>query len=619
MVSEMTVMDLFQKHVKNIRPSGNNNYVGLCPFHDDTHQSLGFNELGLYNCFTCGAKGNAILMAKHFNENPRPFYSDDYKSRNNGETTGKNTATDLTPIAEQYWSNLGIKAEDDTYASMVLLGKDESGVKTFPYFDNEDRVIGIKHHKSYWEGDGTLKWYGANRIHLFDEDEPIYICEGEPDKNRLGRTGANVLCSSGGAMSIPKPLPEFKKFGVIIVLDNDDAGRNGSLKCAQKIYDELGIICEIAKWREGLPSGYDISDDRDWKEFELAIDQRNKFRPNPTNKTRKGVFTFMTDVEASNTEPKPMEWIIENVLPMRQNAILAGDTGSKKSYYVLQMGMSIANGESHFMGNKIMVKDYKVLYIDTEVGKEETHRRYRRLQKNMVWQDNGNWLMAMKSGEIVDIWDTVHDTIQNKFKPDLLIIDSIYNSTTINDFSKAPNIARVTNELQRFKDEYNISLQTVGHFNKGHNELGLDISRMSGASQLQNWIEWNVLMVKTNVPNFNLWKVVKTRATYHDESVIGLKFDDFWFKTAGVVDEPNHFLISDKKKANWQSLLEDLPDPFDTQKWLNVFSNKFPYLTERTGSNWLAAAKETPMVNFISHGLYSKGLGLINEDNIDES
>ena len=154
----------------------------------------------------------------------------------------------------------------------------------------------------------------------------------------------------------------------------------------------------------------------------------------------------------------------------------------------------------------------------------------------MVWQDKGNWLMAMKSGEIVDIWDTVHDTIQNKFKPDLLIIDSIYNSTTINDFSKAPNIARVTNELQRFKDEYSISLQTVGHFNKGHNELGLDISRMSGASQLQNWIEWNVLMVKTNVPNFNLRKVVKTRATYHDQSVIGLKFDDFWFKTAGVVD-----------------------------------------------------------------------------------
>ena len=94
----MTVMDLFQKHVKNIRPSGNNNYVGLCPFHDDTHQSLGFNELGLYNCFTCGAKGNAISMAKYFNENPRPFYSDDYKSRNNGETTGKNTEQHIKRI-----------------------------------------------------------------------------------------------------------------------------------------------------------------------------------------------------------------------------------------------------------------------------------------------------------------------------------------------------------------------------------------------------------------------------------------------------------------------------------------------------------------------------------------
>ena len=69
--------------------------TGLCPFHDDTHQSLGFNELGLYNCFTCGAKGNAISMAKYFNENPRPFYSDDYKKPNGLINNGKATQANL--------------------------------------------------------------------------------------------------------------------------------------------------------------------------------------------------------------------------------------------------------------------------------------------------------------------------------------------------------------------------------------------------------------------------------------------------------------------------------------------------------------------------------------------
>jgi len=96
--------------------------------------------------------------------------------------------------------------------------------------------------------------------------------------------------------------------------------------------------------------------------------------------------------------------------------------------------------------------------------------------------------------------------------------------------------------------------------------------------------------------------------TYHDETILGLSFDDFWFNAKGVVDEPNQFLISNKKKANWQSVLEELPNEFDTQMWLNVFNSKYPYMTERTGQNWLSSAKETPMVNFIKQ----------DENNIDE-
>ena len=111
MVSEMTVMDLFQKHVKNIRPSGNNNYVGLCPYHDDSKSSFSFkgDSTGKFYCFACGAKGNAIKFAKDMGEDPRPFY--DKPLINNGTTTVKNkTVTpkvDLTDKAEEYAENLG--------------------------------------------------------------------------------------------------------------------------------------------------------------------------------------------------------------------------------------------------------------------------------------------------------------------------------------------------------------------------------------------------------------------------------------------------------------------------------------------------------------------------------
>ena len=411
---------------------------------------------------------------------------------------------------------------------------------------------------------------------------------------------------------------------ITILQDNDSAGHTGGQKVAEKIYKEFGSIAEIGQWDESLQNKFDVcADDEYLTETKKALQKAIPYKPineviQPP-KFREGVFVVMTDIEASNTTPKPLEWIVEGVLPKEQNAILAGTTGSKKSYYAMQLGMCVANNETHFMGNRIMVKDFKVLYVDTEIGQDELLRRYHRLRNKMDWEDKGNWVMMSKSGRTVDIWQDVHYIIQNQFKPDLLIIDSLYNSTTVTAFDKSGGISKVTDELCEFKVQYNCSMFTVGHFNKGQNELGLDLQRMSGASQLQNWVEWDILMCKTNVPNFNLWKVGKTRATYHDESIVGLKFNDFWFETVGVVDEPNQFLISEQKKESWRTVLEDLPDRFDTNQWLNVFNSKYPEMSERTGQNWLSSAKATPMVNKISHGIYEKGLGLINEDNIDES
>ena len=64
-------------------------------------------------------------------------------------------------------------------------------------------------------------------------------------------------------------------------------------------------------------------------------------------------------------------------------------------------------------------------------------------------------------------------------------------------------------------------------------------------------------------------------------------------------------------------MLEDCPDKFETQYWLNVFGTKFPSMSERTGKQWLKECSESPMVTKLSHGLYEKNLRLIDENNID--
>ena len=642
MASEQEIIALYERHCDKIKKVSGG-YMALCPFHDDSNPSLSIKSDGQFQCFGCSKKGNAISFAKLMNEDPTPFYSDDYQPIKKGLNGGKSADTvDKTTdnngkiiipneemsILQEYGYDYNTfmyeymyEWQDSEWKNLNMVGMFE-GHMLFPYFDEDgESVVGIHHHKSapHWTGDGKNKWYNEWHLQYMDRDKPLIICEGEKDCLKLSDNNFNAITVSGGVGTCPKKndihyVPtgflDFPK--LIIHFDNDDAGRKGAKRLADIIYECLGVLPYITKWRKGLPDKFDPSDKDGIKETRIAIEKKVLHKTKVLNKI--GAFTFMTGKEMRHSTPKPREWIVENILPKRSNGILAGNTGSKKSYWVMQLGMSIANGEKEFLGNKI-TKPLKVLYIDTEIGQEELQIRFHNLIKHLDWQlGDENWRAMSKSGITVDAWDDIHQTIEQRFKPDLLIIDSLYNTTTVDDFSKAPNMAKVTNALTEFKDKYGISLLTVGHFNKNGSELGLDINRMSGSSVLQNWIEWCMIMVSTNITNFNLWTVGKTRHTYHDKSIIGIETNDFWFTPKGIIAEPYPYLISKEKKAKWSVVLEDCPDEFTTLEWLNVFNIKHQDKSERTGKLWLSECSKTQMIEKLKHGHYKKKLSLIDDE-----
>ena len=602
--------------------------MARCPKHDDKHPSLAIHlderGFGNHHCKACTYRGDAYQFAVDFEIDPVPYAKGNIK--NGKQTVGlrkdKDIVYNLCNAAKEYSEMLG---SEDSFLQYNLVGKDENGRLTFAYFDDEFNVNGIKHHKGmngespYWDkrGYGSKRWYNSWNLTAFPKDKPLIIAEGERDTNRLCCKGYNAICSSTGARSVPDPLPIMKEFpGIIVLQDNDDAGRNGSENVAEIIYQKLGTTCSIGQWRKGLPDKFDVCDDKEWVETTSAIKNAKEYKLELPKKI--GAFTVLTGKRASATTPPPTEWLIKGVLPKRFNSVLAGTTGSKKSMYAMQLGMSLANREKEFCGNEIIPKQTNVLYVDTEIGESGVHRRYQNIKKNMNWAAGDEYFnMMTKGGSVMDVWDMVHDGYQY-FRPELIIFDSLYNSTACDDFSRAAQVQKVTNALTEFKERHGVSTLAIHHFNKGGNEMGLDIDRMSGASQLKNWIEWCMLLIKTNVKDFNLWQVAKVRDFDHDESVIGLKWNNFWFKTKGFIDDYKPFLISEEKKNKWQSVLEDCPEQFDTQSWLNVFSSKYPTMTERTGKQWLKECSESPMANKLSHGVYEKNLRLIAESDIDE-
>jgi len=607
--------------------------IGLCPLpsHNDRNPSFSCCcETSRWKCFGCGESGNAYTLAKIlcFN-NPQQYLSDYSPVVKNGHNKAINPpemdVDKVSAIKEKQARYISQLPDDikDKLDSGEHLGMDDSGRMTFHYPN------GIKHHKGkngeapYWEGDGSCKIFMEERLANYPAEKPLYIFEGEKDALV---SPFNGISFSGGAGSIPVDISRLYVFDIIyIAYDNDDSGRDGAKKLAERIKKEAPHIkVFIIQWDKSLPTGYDIWDEwvKTWEKQNYHYDELDKAVVNATEfklelPTTIGAFTVLTGKRASATTPPPTEWLIKGVLPKRFNSVIAGTTGSKKSMYAMQLGMSLANGEKEFCGNKIIPKRTNVLYVDTEIGEYGVHRRYKNIMRNMNWSGDEYFNAIAKGGSVMDVWGMVHEAYQY-FRPELIIFDSLYNSTSCDDFSRAGQIQKVTNALTEFKERHGISVLAVHHFNKGGNEMGLDIDRMSGAAQLKNWLEWCMLLIKTNVKDFNLWQVAKVRDFDHDESVIGLKWNDFWFKTEGVIDDYKPFLINEEKKNKWQSVLEDCPEQFDTQSWLNVFSSKYPTMTERTGKQWLKECSESPMANKLSHGLYKKNLRLITESDMDE-
>ena len=58
--------DSLYTSIEKVKKTGHNQFIGLCPFHDDTNPSFSFNtDSGLYKCHSCDAQGNAYKLAKH--------------------------------------------------------------------------------------------------------------------------------------------------------------------------------------------------------------------------------------------------------------------------------------------------------------------------------------------------------------------------------------------------------------------------------------------------------------------------------------------------------------------------------------------------------------------------
>ena len=578
MISEVQVLNLFERHCEGIKSTGGSQYTSLCPFHDDTHHSFSFNtESTQYFCHACDKQGNAVKFAKAKGEDAKPFYDDRFKTVKNGVKAEEQTRNkhNLRKKAEAYKSNVPY-GDDLIQYQKNMVGKDKEGRMTFPYFSqNGIDVIGIKHHKSkdggqpYWEGDGKCKWYGDWNIK--EPTDRIYIVEGEPDKLLMAENGKNAISGSAGAKSIPKYIPEclHNTREVLILFDNDDAGRNGAKKYAEELHHKLDAKILIGEWREGLPNKYDISDSKLGDEFKYAIENATEYKPHITKKEILGVNDYMElDVEKT-------ERIVKYLVDSGSMTLIGGDTGVGKSWLALNLALDIASGQSH-MGF-FETKESKVLLAQFELTDDQVQRRLKSLKHHYKdnWDKVSTNLTIMPRGcAFQDQWQPIRELVnKHSLQGTVIIVDNLYSSVSTElNVSDNNDIMKILGVIDKMEQELGLTIILITHHLKHTAEKLITKDDILGGTSLTRHVS-NIFQIKKSVlsGDYKVGKITKVRdeECLLEDKPFKMHFNEGHFQKGAIIT--NEILHFQGDAESWEiKLLKELKNYVDGVKGVEL-------------------------------------------------
>jgi hypothetical protein len=182
-------------------------------------------------------------------------------------------------------------------------------------------------------------------------DNIIFITEGEKAAESIRAWGVPATTNAGGAGKFaPDLVPYFAGARVVILPDNDEPGRRHRNLIANSLYGVAASIVVLDL--PGLPNKGDVFD---WKAaggtverlYELAETAGRPWSPDSGFESQFNAIPFH-ELDLPGPEHS---WLIKPLITAGERGMLAGPSGSGKSFVAIHMGMTIAQGIP-FFGHK---------------------------------------------------------------------------------------------------------------------------------------------------------------------------------------------------------------------------------------------------------------------------
>lgn len=319
----MAVVDIANEYLSEIRPSGPEQVLALCPFHDDTTPSFRMNTVnGLYICYACGAKGNLRQFLMNLGMNSGQIERKYGRTVQEAQRSKKAAPNPLKPnvvssdplpeeflglFTREYSKALLDQGFEEETLDFFQVGFDKHHMRiTYPIRDLEGNLVGISGRSVVEDSDNRYKvydkeyevwglperhtakssylWNGHNLLPYISFDAQlklVVLVEGYKACMWVWQSGIKEVLALQGAKMSKDQKWILQRLGcqVCMMLDNNEAGYEATDRIGYDLTKSLPV--RIVQYEAEQPDGLAKQSVLDAVEsakdyYQVLLDQSNK-------------------------------------------------------------------------------------------------------------------------------------------------------------------------------------------------------------------------------------------------------------------------------------------------------------------------------------------------------
>jgi RecA-family ATPase len=220
-------------------------------------------------------------------------------------------------------------------------------------------------------------------------DATIFVTEGEKDADSVAALGLCATTVAAGKWT-EECILALRRRDVIILQDNDDAGRDKALKAAHLLnylVKDLRVVL-----LPGLPEHGDVSD---WLDMGHTKDELERvcldapswemgmepWRPQaetkdttePASKDSSSPLCFVNIADWCQHDPPPRDWAVRDRFPLRNVSLLSGEGSAGKTILLMQLAAAHVLGRGWL---DTLPEIGPAIFLNAEDEESELHRRF---------------------------------------------------------------------------------------------------------------------------------------------------------------------------------------------------------------------------------------------------